>query len=79
MNVNELYDSIPEDQRGNIAVSADAVTITQADESVIVLLKATTDDNAELTDSAGAVVEPIQFEAMKAAASLCASKQSKLK
>jgi len=61
MNVNELYDNIPADQQGKIVTSATAVTITQDDESAIVLLKSTNDDNAELTDREGAAVEPVHL------------------
>ena len=53
MNVNDIYDIMPEDQHGIIAVSAGAVTITQdGDNPPFVLLKATPADNSEIVFSA---------------------------
>jgi hypothetical protein len=62
MNINELYANIPEDQHGTIAVSADAVTITQGKKSAVVLLKKTIDANAELTDSDGKAADRAHLE-----------------
>ena len=62
MNVNELYTNIPEDQHGTIAVSADAVTITRAKKAPVVLLKKTSDVNADLTDTAGKTADRAALE-----------------
>jgi hypothetical protein len=62
MNVNDLYQTIPEDQHGNIAVSEGAVTITQEKQAPVVLLKKTTDDNADLTDTAGKQADRAHLE-----------------
>jgi len=63
MNVNELYANIPEDQHGNIAVSADALTITQdGKKPAVVLLKKTVDVNAELTNGAGKTTDRAYLE-----------------
>jgi hypothetical protein len=62
MNVNELYENIPVDQHGNIAVSADAVTITRAKKAAVVLLKKTADANTDLTDSDGKTADRAHLE-----------------
>ena len=69
MDLNELYANTPEDQHGNIAVSADAVTITQADQSAVKLLREKADDTAQLTDTEGGKVEASDLVALSAAAS----------
>jgi hypothetical protein len=49
LNINDLYDFIPDDMHGSIAVSADAVTITQdGDNLLFVLFKTTPEGNADL-------------------------------
>jgi hypothetical protein len=62
ININELYASIPEEQYGNIAVSATAVTIAQGKKSAVVLHKKTTDANSELTDSDGKEADRAHLE-----------------
>lgn len=62
MNVNELYQNIPEDQHGNIAVSAEAVTITQDKTAPVVLLKKTAEVNADLTDTTGKSADRAHLE-----------------
>ena len=73
MDLNELYASIPEDQWGNIAVSAGAVSITQADQSVVKLIREKAEDTAQLTDTAGIEVESVRLELLKSAAKLSSS------
>lgn len=49
MNINDFYDIVPEDMHGSIAVSADAVTITQdGDNLPFVLFKTIPEGNADL-------------------------------
>jgi len=62
MNVIDLFASIPEDQYGNIAVSDGAVTITQKGKAVVVLLKRTATDNADLTDTDGKTADRAHLE-----------------
>jgi len=62
MNINELYENVPEDQHGNIAVSDSAVTITQVKKSAVVLLKKISDANAELTDLDGKAADRAHLE-----------------
>jgi hypothetical protein len=62
MNVNDLYQTIPEDQHGNIAVSEGAVTITQEKQAPVVLLKKTAADNADLTDTDGKTADRAHLE-----------------
>ena len=78
MNINELYENIPVDQHGNIAVSADAVTITQGKKAAIFLLKKTSDDNADLTDTSGKTMDRAALEktslTLKSVAQIAAEK-----
>jgi hypothetical protein len=62
MDINDLYANIPENQHGNIAVSADAVTITQDKKAAVVLLKKSADANAELTDTDGKSADRTHLE-----------------
>lgn len=56
MNINDLYDFIPEDMHGSIAVSADAVTIIQdGDNLPFVLFKTTPEGNADLVLTAAEI------------------------
>jgi hypothetical protein len=62
MNINELYQNIPADQHGNIVVSDEAVSITQAGKAPVVLLKKTADGNADLTAADGKAADRAHLE-----------------
>lgn len=70
MNLSALYESTPEDQHGNIVVSAGAVTITQSDQTAVKLLREKAEDTAQLTDTAGEAVELVHLKLLKASLSL---------